>query len=60
MAVVNEARHGGGAAGLRRRRRREMGGGGGGGLIGYLSNIANYPMALPYKTLLIIKLLNHN
>ena len=36
------------------------GGGGGGGLFGYLSNIANYPMALPYKTLLIIKLLNHN
>ena len=34
--------------------------GGRGGLFGYLSNIANYPMALPYKTLLIIKLLNHN
>ena len=33
---------------------------GGGGLFGYLSNIANYPMALPYKTLLIIKLLNYN
>ena len=29
-------------------------------LFGYLSNIANYAMALPYKTLLIIKLLNHN
>ena len=36
------------------------GGGGRGGLFGYLSNIANYPMALPYKTLLIIKLLNLN
>ena len=34
--------------------------GGGGALFGYLSNIANYPMTLPYKTLLIIKLLNHN
>ena len=56
---------------LKRREEREVevlgsnrsvlgGGGGGGWLFGYLSNIANYPMALPYKTLLIIKLLNHN
>ena len=42
------------------KKEKKRDGGGGGGLFGYLSNIVNYPMALPYKTLLIIKLLNHN
>ena len=43
-----------------KKEKKRDGRGGGGVLFGYLSNIANYPMALPCKTLLIIKLLNHN